>query len=275
MSLPIGLQLYTVRDAMEQDFEGTLKKVKEFGYDGVEFAGLFGHSADEVKALCEKIGLNPISAHVPLDEMLAAPEEVLGTYKAIGCKYVAVPYLPEEKRAGTPAFAQTMADIEMLCKVAKSLGLVMLYHNHDFEFQKIDGKYVLDYMYDTIPASLLQTELDTCWVNVGGENPSQYLLKYTGRAPVVHLKDFVMQGREKPQHLYELIGIETDGQTASDEAFGFRPAGSGVQDFPSILAASQKAGAEWVIVEQDRPAPGAEPMASAKQSIDYLKSFAW
>ena len=82
-------------------------------------------------------------------------------------------------------------------------------------------------------------------------------LKYTGRAPVVHLKDFVMQGREKPQHLYELIGIETDGQTASDEAFGFRPVGSGVQDFPSILAASQKAGAEWVIVEQDRPAPGA------------------
>ena len=178
MSLPIGLQLYTVRDAMEQDFEGTLKKVKEFGYDGVEFAGLFGHSAEEVKALCDKIGLVPVSAHVPLDEMLAAPEKVLGTYKAIGCKYVAVPYLPEEKRAGTPAFAQTMADIEALCKVAKSLGLVMLYHNHDFEFQKIDGKYVLDYMYDTIPASLLQTELDTCWVNVGGENPSQYLLEY-------------------------------------------------------------------------------------------------
>ncbi len=275
MSMPIGLQLYTVRDAMEQDFEGTLKKVKEFGYDGVEFAGLFGHTAAEVKNMCAEIGLTPISAHVPLDEMIAAPEEVLGVYKDIGCKYVVVPYLPEEKRAGTPAFAQTMADIEMLCKVAKSLGLVMLYHNHDFEFQKIDGKYVLDYMYDTIPASLLQTELDTCWVNVGGENPAQYVLKYTGRAPIVHLKDFVMQGREKPQHLYELIGIETDGQTAQDEAFGFRPVGSGVQDFPAILAASEKAGAQWVIVEQDRPAPGEEPVASAKKSIDYLRSFAW
>ena len=207
--------------------------------------------------------------------MLAAPEKVLGEYREIGCKYVAVPYLPEEKRAGTPAFAQTMADIEMLCKVAKAQGLVMLYHNHDFEFQKINGKYVLDDMYDTIPASLLQTELDTCWVNVGGENPAQYLLKYSGRAPVVHLKDFVMQGREKPQHLYELIGIETDGQTARDEAFGFRAVGSGVQDFPAILAAAEKAGAHWVIVEQDRPAPGEEPMAAAKKSIDYLRSFEW
>ena len=93
---PIALQLYSVREDMEQDFEGTLKKVKELGYDGVEFAGLFGKSAAEVKALVEKYDLVPISAHVPFVDMMADPEKVLGDYAEIGCKFVAMPYLTEE-----------------------------------------------------------------------------------------------------------------------------------------------------------------------------------
>ena len=172
---PIALQLYSVREDMEQDFEGTLKKVKELGYDGVEFAGLFGKSAAEVKALVEKYDLVPISAHVPFVDMMADPEKVLGDYAEIGCKFVAIPYLTEEYRPGTDGFQKTIDGARLLGEIAKKKGMQLLYHNHDFEFVKLDGKYALDVLYDTIPADLLQTELDTCWVKVGGEDPCAYL----------------------------------------------------------------------------------------------------
>ena len=270
-SLPIAVQVYSVRDAASADLYGTLKQIKEMGYDGVEFAGLYGHDPADIKAWCQELGLVPISAHVPLIDMLKDPMGVLSQYARIGCKYVAVPYLVPEHRPGHPNFDYIVEFIRILGKAAKSFGMQMLYHNHDFEFLKIDGKYALDILYDTIPADLLQTEIDTCWVNVGGENPSDYINKYSGRAPVVHLKDF---NGEKSEDMYELIGIEKKAP-ARPSSFEFRPVGSGLQDFPAILAASRAAGAEWVVVEQDQATMGLSPMESIKTSIDYLKSFEW
>ena len=92
--LPIAIQLYTVRDQAAADFEGTLKAVKAMGYEGVEFAGLCGKTPAEVKALCEEIGLTPISAHVAYCEMMADPKGVLSAYAEIGCKYVPSPTSP-------------------------------------------------------------------------------------------------------------------------------------------------------------------------------------
>ena len=273
MKLPVALQLYTVRDEMEADFEGTLKRVKELGYDGVEFAGLYGKTAAQVKELCQKYSLVPISAHVPLDDMVADPVGVLSDYAEIGCKYVVVPYLTEERRPGTDGWAKTIEDIRLVCGKAKELGMTMLYHNHDFEFAKIDGEYALDILYNTVPADLLQTELDTCWVNVGGEEPAAYVRKYSGRAPVVHLKDFVMKG--KGGKLYELIGIDDESDTAEEDAFSFMPVGSGCQNLPDILQASVDAGAEWVVVEQDRPAKGNTPFESAEISRNNLTKLGW
>ena len=153
--------------------------------------------------------------------------------------------------------------------VAKKLGITLLYHNHDFEFLKIDGKYALDILYDSVPADLLQTELDTCWVNVGGENPADYIRKYSGRSPVVHLKDFT---GSKSENMYELIGIEKKAE-AAPQKFEFRPVGSGKQDFPAILAAAEDAGAEWVVVEQDNPSMGLTPLECAAKSRAYLKTI--
>ena len=271
MSLPIAVQVYSVRDLASADFYSTLKQIKEMGYDGVEFAGLYGNSPVDVKSWCEELGLVPISAHVPFVDMLKDPIGVLSAYKEIGCKYVAVPYLVPEHRPDHPNFPYVVEFIHSLCKASKSFGMMMLYHNHDFEFLKIDGKYALDVLYDTIPADLLQTELDTCWINVGGEVPADYIKKYSGRAPVVHLKDFV---GEKSDDMYELIGIEKKSSAHSSK-FEFRPVGSGLQDFPAILAAAQEAGAEWVVVEQDQATMGLTPAESIKKSIDYLKSFEW
>ena len=271
MALPVAVQVYSVRNEASADLKGVLEKIKEMGYDGVEFAGLYGNSPADIKKMCEDIGLVPISAHVPYLDMASDPRQVLSQYAEIGCKYVAVPYLNEEFRPGQEKFSEVIENIKLIGAVAGELGMELLYHNHDFEFIKLDGKYALDVLYDEVPASLLKTELDTCWVNVGGEDPSAYILKYSGRAPVVHLKDFY---GERSDDMYELIGIENKAPTRPSN-FEFRPVGSGVQDFPSILAASEKAGAKWVVVEQDSPSMNLTPMESIKKSREYLRTLGY
>jgi sugar phosphate isomerase/epimerase len=269
MSFPVAIQMYSLRQDASKNLYGTLKKVKELGYDGVEFAGLYGHTTEEVRDMCADVGLVPISAHVPYVDMLADPEGVLSQYATIGCKFVVVPYLVPEHRPDSDNFPEVIKNIAMIGGVANKLGLTLLYHNHDFEFMKLNGKYALDVLYEEVSADLLQTELDMCWVNVGGENPAEYLLKYSGRSPVVHLKDF---NGEKSDDMYELIGIEKKAP-ARPANFEFRPVGSGKQDFPAILKAAEKAGAEWVVVEQDQPSMGLTPMECATKSREYLKSI--
>lgn len=269
MSLPVAIQVYSVRKEAEADLRGTLTALRDMGYDGVEFAGLYGHTAAEVRELCRELGLVPISAHVPYVDMLKDPAGVLSQYAEIGCKYVAVPYLSPEHRPGTPNFEYVVEFIGIIAKAAKKLGIQLLYHNHDFEFIKLNGKYALDILYDTVPAELLATELDTCWVNVGGENPAAYIEKYSGRAPVVHHKDFF---GEKSDDMYELIGIDNKAPKRPS-GFEFRPVGAGLQNFPEIIAASEKAGSEWLIVEQDQPSMGLSPLECAAKSREYLRSI--
>ncbi len=267
---PIGLQLYSVRDDMEADFEGTLKKVKEMGYDFVEFAGLYGKTAAEIKAMCEEIGLIPLSAHVPYADMVNYPD-ILKTFANIGCKYVVIPYLNEDDRPDHPErFKKVIENAKMLGAKANELGMKLCYHNHDFEFEKIDGVYALDLLYKEVPADLLLTQLDTCWVNVGGENPADYIRKYAGRVEVVHLKDFV---GGQSDNMYELIGIEDDTEKDGGGKFELRPVGYGKQNFPAILDACKESGTEWVIVEQDRPSMDKTPLECAEMSIKYLKSI--
>ena len=272
MSFPIALQLYSVRDEMKKDFAGTLREVKAMGFDGVEFAGLYGHKPSEIKEILKELDLVPVSAHVPFTDLIADTDKVVGENAAIGCKYIAIPYLTPEYRPGAEKFDEVIEGARIIGKAAKEYDLQLLYHNHDFEFEKINGEYALDVLYSSVSSDLLQTEIDTCWVNVAGENPSSYLRKYAGRSPVVHLKDFVMPGK-KPEKLYELIGIEEDKEQEETKAFEFRPLGSGVQNFAEILKACKDAGASWVVIEQDAPSMGKTPIECARASIDYIKSI--
>ncbi len=263
--LPIALQVYSVREDAEKDFRGTMEKVKEMGYDGVELAGLYGRTAVELKAILDEVGLSLVSAHVPVAEL--EKDEVLDDYAATGMKYIAIPWMKVEPTV--ESVGQCVKQIRGIAERCRERGMSLLYHNHDFEFAKVDGSYILDTYYREVPKELLQTELDTCWVNVGGEDPAAYLLKYTGRAPIVHLKDFEGQ---KTDNMYGLIGTgEKKGGHAS--AFEFRPVGYGRQDIPAILEASGRAGAEWVIVEQDSPSMDKTPMECARMSIAYLRNL--
>ena len=273
MALPVAVQVYSVRDSAEANLADTLRKIKEMGYDGVEFAGLYGYAPEYIKGLIDALELIPVSAHIPLDEMLEDPHKTFAAYQTIGVKFAAVPYVTPERRPGAEKFFETIDEIAKIGAIAKQYGITLLYHNHDFEFKKVDGEYGLDILYSKVPKDYLETELDTCWVNVGGEIPAEYIAKYTGRTPVVHLKDFYMTGK-LPKHLYQLIGInEGEAEEDTESNFEFRPVGHGMQDMPSILEAAVAAGAQWVVVEQDRPSMDKTPMECAETSINYLKSL--
>lgn len=269
--LRAGLQLYTLNDDMAKDFQGTLYDVAEMGYEGVEFAGLFGHSAQAVRDMVRAANLIPVSAHVPLDELLGDPAGTVEKYRFIGCRYIAIPGLEESRRPGKPGFEKTIEQIREIAAEVRRQGLTPLYHNHDFEFVKLDGEYALDRLYREVPE--LETQLDTCWVRVGGADPAAYVRKYTGRAPLVHLKDYWESG-ERPARLYDLIGVD-DEKAEDTDAFSFRSVGHGVQDFKEILRACQDAGTAWVIVEQDRPTKGKMPKECAAMSMDFLKNVVW
>jgi sugar phosphate isomerase/epimerase len=270
--LPVAVQVYSVRDAAAADFRGTMQKLKAMGYDGVELAGLYGNPVADIKNILEETGLPAISAHVPLQEMQEDIDKVIATYKSMGCRYIAVPYLMEGSRPGDDAFADILEDIIRFGEACTAQGLTLLYHNHDFEFIVLpDGSFALDDLYAKTTPAQLQAEPDTCWIKVAGQDPAAYIRQYTGRVPVVHLKDFYKVGQGGK--MYELIGIETAEKKAEGH-FEFRPVGHGLQDFPPILAASVDAGASWVVVEQDESV-GRTPLEAVAMSRQYLKSLGW
>ncbi len=270
----IGLQLYSIREEMAKDMDAALKQVKEIGYSCVEFAGYFGHSAKEVRAMLDKYGLECVSVHQDPQLIAEEGQKAVDYLKTIGAKYCAIPHYPREKLAGTPEWEETVKLFTETGRLLKQNGIQQLYHNHDFEFHKFEGKFLLDWNYETIPADYLQPQIDTCWVRYAGCDPVEYLLKYAGRIKVVHLKDFVCE-KLCSGPVYDLIGkdgAEEKKATAEEKGFDFRPVGYGIQDFPAIIEAAQKAGAEILIVEQDQSSQR-PPMEAAKMSREYLKSL--
>ena len=252
--LPVALQVYSVREAAEKDFAGTMAKVKAMGYDGVELAGLYDMSPAEMRSALDKAGLRAVSAHVTVGAMMSATEKTIDDYIAIGCDYVAISYLPEDMRHDSPNFDNILKEFARIGQACVDKGIKLLYHNHEFEFEKTaDGSYMLDYMFAKVPASLLEAEPDTAWIKFSGLDPAEYIRKYTGRCPIVHLKDFTGDTRENME---------------------FHPVGSGKQDVPAILQASLDCGAKWVVVEQDHSLTRPQ-IEAAKISREYLTSLGW
>lgn len=273
--LPIMLQLYNVREDLKKDFDGTLKEVACIGYKYVELAMVksFGKSAVQFRKSLDKAGLTAVSAHVAYRELIEDPENTVDFYMNIGCKYIVIPFLDDSERSTGPNYEEVKSGIARLGEAVNKKGAILLYHNHEFEFALYRGKYALDELYESIPAKLLQTEIDVCWVKVCGVDPAEYILKYTGRSPVVHLKDF-----DSWRGVHSPSGINKPGcdfiaevdKVRSASAFPFRALGYGVQDFPGIIKAAKKAGARWLVVEQDFPTPGKTSLECAKDSLEYL-----
>ena len=267
----VGIQLYGVRNAMERDFEGTLKALADMGYEYVEFAGYYGHTAEEIKAILDKYGLKCISAHQALDFYDEDPDAAAEFLKAFGVKYSVIPWYGKEKLAGTDEWEASAARFKKVGAVLKAHGMKLGYHNHDFEFEKHEGKYLHDYIFDEV-GDLIDPELDTCWVHYAGINPADKIREFAGRVEIVHLKDFICKelGGGPAYDLIDNSGKGLGKKSREDNGFQFRPLGAGRQNFHEILEACEASGTEYVIVEQDQTYDIPE-LEAAKISRDYLR----
>lgn len=246
--IPVGLQLYTLRNETAEDFVGTLKKVADIGYKTVEFAGYGGIEAKEMKKHLDDLGLKAASSHVSMELLENELNQLIEYNLEIGSDYMMVPFLNKEERLKGGALKETINSIRSIAEECKRQGMQLGYHNHDFEFEKVDGQYILDVLYQEIDADLLVAELDLFWVAKAGLDPKSYMMQYKGRCPVIHVKDMT-----------------------KDERRVFAEVGQGSIDFPSIFASAEEVGIKHYLVEQDqceRP-----PLESVKMSMDYLKSI--
>lgn len=256
MALPVALQLWTVKEHASKDFAETLKKVKEIGYDLVELAGTYGLTPREVRTALRAAGVKAIAAHVSVIDLLNDPEQTISIYKRIGVKYIVIPNVPEEMRPGIAKdYDVVLKQLAMIGQHCGEQGIEFLYHNHTFEFNKMpDGTYGLDYMFSHMPWEYLRPELDLGFIKTVGEEPTEYIKKYYGQVPVVHLKDY----------------LEKDG----DGNYVNCPLGQGIQNMPAILEEAVNCYVRYVVVEQDDP-NGLDEFEAAKQSRDYLRSLGW
>ena len=241
----IGLQLYTVRGAMAQDFQGTLASVAQVGYTEVEFAGYFGRSPEVVKAALTGAGLTAPSVHVGFDMLGERWPETLANALVIGHKYIVVPSLPGELRRSADGYKRAAEAFNRAGQAARGVGIRFAYHNHDVEFAPVDGQIPYDILLATADPAVVEFEMDLYWVVKGGGDPLAYFARHPGRFPLVHVKD---GGPPPERHMADV--------------------GSGVIDFRSIFAHHQQAGIEHYFVEHDQPQ---DQLASIRASYDYLK----
>lgn len=255
--MQIGL-IGIIRSELEKDYWGTLKKVADLGYRGIE-GGIPPDAASSVLSYKQKfdsLGLKIVAYGSNVDQLNSRFDEIAKTVKALDCKYVVTYYGPCESKE------QILRDAQTYNEVGKRLhaeGIQFCYHNHCQEFAKFDGKYGLDILFENTDPRYLAAQIDVAWVTIGGEDPAKFILKYKGRCPLIHLKDINKNIVTNVLNDPRLKGIWTE-------------AGTGVVNFKSVLAAAEKAGVEWGSVEQDQPS-GLSPMESIKVSIQNLKNL--
>ncbi len=245
MSIPISVQLYTLREETEKDFLGTLEKVAQIGYKGVEFAGYGDIKSSKMKDKLDKFGLKASGSHVSMDILKNSLEESIEYNLEVGNKYIICPFAKGETRQDYLDLALFLNKTGEKCK---KNGIDFGYHNHNHEFNTFDDKYALDIIFENTDSDFVKMELDTYWVQFAGIDPIVYMKKYSGRCPLVHQKDM-----EK------------------GEGRGFTEVGEGIMDIKGIYNAALEVGAEWFIVEQDkciRPS-----LESIKISFENLKKM--
>ncbi|OLE52101.1 MAG: xylose isomerase [Bacteroidetes bacterium 13_1_20CM_4_60_6] len=241
----IGLQLYTVRGALERDFEGTLDRVAAIGYREVEFAGYYGKTPHDVWAALEKRGLAAPSAHVPFEALKGNWRGALEDARVIGHRYVVVPWIPPAERRSLDGYKRVARLFNRAGAVPRELDLQFAYHNQAFEFARLGGRVPYDVLLAETDPKLVALELDLYWIRKGGGDPLAYFARYPGRFPMVHVKD-MDKTRQR----------------------GMTDVGRGVIDFKRIFARRAQAGIAHWFVEHDQPA---DPFASIQASYDYLK----
>jgi sugar phosphate isomerase/epimerase len=239
----LGIQLYAVRDALEQDFEGTLTALATIGYREVEFAGLHGRPAAEVRALLDRLKFAAPAGHISLDDLEQKFDSVVADAKALGHRWIVVPWLPEELR-NVAGYTLTADRMSRLAPRLGQAGFTLGYHNHHFEFDRLGDSSTCGYdiLLNGTAAAGVVMELDLFWIRKGGADAADYFRRYPGRFRLVHVKD-----------------MATDGSQVN--------VGDGVIPWPALLHTARQAGVAHFFLEHDEPR---DQLAFARDSYAYL-----
>jgi sugar phosphate isomerase/epimerase len=243
MALPVALQLYTVRDALGQDFEGVIRRVAEIGYAGVEAAGVYGQSAADAGRLFRSLGLTVTSAHLPLP-VDGHRQQVIDTIGELGTTNLICAWLPEERFTTLDSIKQVCEELNAGASAAREAGLNFAYHNHWWEPSRLDGRITLDIMQEYLDP-YVKFELDVYWVKLAGSDPITLLNDLGSRVPFVHMKD---------------------GPVVKDQPM--TAVGQGMIDCKGVAEAAESNGVGWLIVEMDHVA--GDVLAAVSESYRYL-----
>jgi sugar phosphate isomerase/epimerase len=240
----IGVQLYSVRDLMKKDFEGTLAKVAAIGYREVEFAGFFDHSPQQVRTMLDRNGLTGVSGHVDFKTIAGDLPKTLETAHTVGQSYLVCPFIDESMR--TPDGWKRVTDtFNRTGEECRKSGMQFAYHNHDWEFKPENGQMPYELLLNNTDPNLVKMEMDLFWTVKGKQDPLAYFNRFPGRFCLVHVKDMKKNG--------EMTEV-----------------GNGSIDFKKIFGESDKAGIQHYFVEHDEPK---DPLQSIKMSYQYLSKL--
>jgi sugar phosphate isomerase/epimerase len=252
MARKIGVQLYTVREALKRDFKGVIQQVAKIGYSGVELAGdMGGMQPKELRSFLDDLGLSVIGGHIGFETVSSDKwGAALESYAVLGAKFLGLGGVGPDLR-NAAGVARMVAGINAGAAVAATHGIAFTYHNHNFEFETAIGAGI---MYDTLVAetdpTTVKFEVDSYWVKYAGQDPVAWIDKLAGRAALIHIKDMTRDDKRT----YEIIG---DGQ----------------MDFDAILAAGDRNNAAWFIVEQDLCPKG--ELESITRSFENMRLRGW
>jgi len=267
LGLPLGLQLYSVRDILPKDYEGTLKQLSAIGYREVEAAGFFDHTPAQVKLAMDQAGLRCVSAHYSLVQLQPHTDEVIQFGKDLGVNYIVCssPGLKDASGVKAPSRAEresmTLADwrwnadqFNHIGERVHAAGIKFAYHNHTPEFRSENGVMFYDELLRSTDPSKVAMELDCGWAIVAGQNPVNLLTRYPARISMLHVKDFKITATTNPSNAPPSTEL-----------------GRGTIDYRPIFEAAKKAHIEHAFVEQeefDMPA-----MEALKVDADYMHAL--
>lgn len=227
--MKIALQLYSLRDMAAEDFLGTIKKVAQMGFDGIEFAGYFDTDASVLKATMDELGLESMGAHLAIDLLTKDYDTTLKYSKAIGEKYLTCPGLPSQYTDSKESWLSTAKLFEEIGTKLNAEGMVFSFHNHSGEFEKYDGETGIDLLYGNTDPSLVHFEMDVCWVENAGYDSVQLMKKYPDATKLLHIKELAKSGDPN-----ERVVI-----------------GEGKVDMPAVVNYGKELGCEWLVIEHE------------------------
>lgn len=255
----LGLQLYSLRDtfAKGEDFADlTFKKMAEIGYTEAHTAGTYGMTPEKFVELANKNGVKIIGTHYDYNQILTNPEETIRVHKLWDTTNIGIGGMPMVARSSFDELKKFVNDFNKAAEVYAKEGFKLTYHNHQFEFMRIDGtKTIMDYLYENLNPDTTSFVLDTCWIHAGCSNLNEWLEKLAGRIDILHMKDVMMANEGRL-----FYGTMTE-------------VGNGLVNWDSVVSIAEKIGVKHYVVEQDANFIGGNPFESIKASAEYLKKY--